>query len=360
MHQPVDGAVVLRDGEEEGDAGQDDEQVPREPAGDLVDLLVGGTLQHEHPDDEGRADAQRAHVDGQQGGDEEDRAEDQDGDELDGHGTHLGSSALRKCDVGHHAYQHVLVCPSSHGYRGIAIGCCPAAGWGRDVPHHGLERRHDRARDMTGHSARTGRHFLQIPGPTNVPDEVLRAISAPTIDHRGPEFAALGPRGARRARRRSSGRRARPGGWWSTPRRAPAPGRPRWSTRCPPATGCSPSRPGTSRPCGGRWPRRSGCGWTSSPGDWRHGADPAAAAERLAADTGARDQGRLRGAQRDVDRRDQPGRRDPRGARRGRPPGAAARRHHLLARVDRLPARRVGRRRHRRRLAEGPDAPARA
>jgi alanine-glyoxylate transaminase/serine-glyoxylate transaminase/serine-pyruvate transaminase len=45
---------------------------------------------------------------------------------------------------------------------------------------------------MTGHSARTGRHFLQIPGPTNVPDEVLRAISAPTIDHRGPEFAALG------------------------------------------------------------------------------------------------------------------------------------------------------------------------
>ncbi|MDX6434303.1 MAG: alanine-glyoxylate transaminase / serine-glyoxylate transaminase / serine-pyruvate transaminase [Streptosporangiaceae bacterium] len=37
----------------------------------------------------------------------------------------------------------------------------------------------------------TGRHFLQIPGPTNVPDQVLRAIAAPTIDHRGPEFAAL-------------------------------------------------------------------------------------------------------------------------------------------------------------------------
>ncbi|MGW0892818.1 pyridoxal-phosphate-dependent aminotransferase family protein [Saccharopolyspora sp. NPDC002578] len=36
-----------------------------------------------------------------------------------------------------------------------------------------------------------GRHFLQIPGPTNVPDRVLRAMSAPTIDHRGPEFAAL-------------------------------------------------------------------------------------------------------------------------------------------------------------------------
>ena len=35
----------------------------------------------------------------------------------------------------------------------------------------------------------SGRHFLQIPGPTNVPDRVLRALSRPTIDHRGPEFA---------------------------------------------------------------------------------------------------------------------------------------------------------------------------
>lgn len=39
---------------------------------------------------------------------------------------------------------------------------------------------------------RPGRHFLQIPGPTNVPDRVLRAIDAPTIDHRGPAFAELG------------------------------------------------------------------------------------------------------------------------------------------------------------------------
>lgn len=37
----------------------------------------------------------------------------------------------------------------------------------------------------------TGRHFLQIPGPTNTPERVLRAMSAPTIDHRGPDFAAL-------------------------------------------------------------------------------------------------------------------------------------------------------------------------
>ncbi|WP_445162984.1 pyridoxal-phosphate-dependent aminotransferase family protein [Mycobacterium sp. Dal123C01] len=41
---------------------------------------------------------------------------------------------------------------------------------------------------MTTHS---GRHFLQIPGPTNVPDRVLRAIAQPTIDHRGPDFAEL-------------------------------------------------------------------------------------------------------------------------------------------------------------------------
>jgi alanine-glyoxylate transaminase/serine-glyoxylate transaminase/serine-pyruvate transaminase len=37
-----------------------------------------------------------------------------------------------------------------------------------------------------------GRHFLQIPGPSPVPDRILRAISLPTIDHRGPEFGALG------------------------------------------------------------------------------------------------------------------------------------------------------------------------
>jgi alanine-glyoxylate transaminase/serine-glyoxylate transaminase/serine-pyruvate transaminase len=41
-------------------------------------------------------------------------------------------------------------------------------------------------------TSRSGRHFLQIPGPTNVPDRVLRAIAQPTIDHRGPDFAKLG------------------------------------------------------------------------------------------------------------------------------------------------------------------------
>ena len=41
-------------------------------------------------------------------------------------------------------------------------------------------------------TAKSGRHFLQIPGPTNGPDRVLRAIAQPTIDHRGPDFAKLG------------------------------------------------------------------------------------------------------------------------------------------------------------------------
>ena len=40
----------------------------------------------------------------------------------------------------------------------------------------------------------SGRHFLQIPGPTPVPDRILRAMDMPVIDHRGPEFGKLGRR----------------------------------------------------------------------------------------------------------------------------------------------------------------------
>ncbi|MBX6424492.1 MAG: aminotransferase class V-fold PLP-dependent enzyme [Variibacter sp.] len=48
---------------------------------------------------------------------------------------------------------------------------------------------------MAQNAARTaGRHFLQIPGPTPVPDRILRAMDMPVIDHRGPEFARLGKR----------------------------------------------------------------------------------------------------------------------------------------------------------------------
>ncbi|MEO8713638.1 MAG: aminotransferase class V-fold PLP-dependent enzyme [Acetobacteraceae bacterium] len=45
---------------------------------------------------------------------------------------------------------------------------------------------------MTQTTHHAGRHFLQIPGPTNVPDRVLRAIEQPTMDHRGPAFGQLG------------------------------------------------------------------------------------------------------------------------------------------------------------------------
>ena len=39
---------------------------------------------------------------------------------------------------------------------------------------------------------RAGRHFLQIPGPSNSPDRILHALARPTMDHRGPEFGKLG------------------------------------------------------------------------------------------------------------------------------------------------------------------------
>ena len=79
---------------------------------------------------------------------------------------------------------------------------------------------------------------------------------------------------------------------------------------------------------------------------------------RLARRPRARDQGGVRRAQRDLDRRHHPHRRGAPGDRRGAASGAAHGRHDLLARLDRLPPRRVGRRRHRRRLAEGADAAA--
>ena len=45
--------------------------------------------------------------------------------------------------------------------------------------------------EFSSRSAGSGRHFLQVPGPTNVPDRVLAAMSMPTIDHRGPKFAEM-------------------------------------------------------------------------------------------------------------------------------------------------------------------------
>ena len=81
----------------------------------------------------------------------------------------------------------------------------------------------------------SGRHFLQIPGPTNVPDRILRAMDYPTIDHRGPEFAALAKKVLRGVQ---AGLPDQTAGHRLSGVRAPARGKPRWSTRSRPATWC--------------------------------------------------------------------------------------------------------------------------
>src|SRR5215510_11963100 len=58
-----------------------------------------------------------------------------------------------------------------------------------EAPH---PRHSSRNRPMSNAPRRAGRHFLQIPGPTPVPDRILRAMDMPVIDHRGPEFKRLG------------------------------------------------------------------------------------------------------------------------------------------------------------------------
>ena len=128
----------------------------------------------------------------------------------------------------------------------------------------------------------SGRHFLQIPGPTNVPDRVLRAMAAPTIDHRGPEFGVLG-------------------------REVLAGLKPIFKTRNPviiyPASGTGAweaALVNTLSP--GDAVLMSETGWFASlwqqmalklglkpeilPTDWRHGADPAAIEARLEQDRG--------------------------------------------------------------------------
>jgi alanine-glyoxylate transaminase/serine-glyoxylate transaminase/serine-pyruvate transaminase len=127
---------------------------------------------------------------------------------------------------------------------------------------------------------RTGRHFLQIPGPTNVPDPVLRALAAPTIDHRGPEFAEL----ARRVLDRLKPVFATEG---------PIAVYPSSGTGAWEAALVNTLSPGDlvlgfeTGHFAALWRElavRIGLGTELIPGDWRHGADPDLLAERLAAD----------------------------------------------------------------------------
>src|SRR3954468_11431458 len=130
----------------------------------------------------------------------------------------------------------------------------------------------------------SSRHFLQIPGPTNVPDRVLRAIDRPTIDHRGPEFAAL-------AKEVLAGLR-RIFGTTQPVIVYPASGTGAWEAAL--ANTLSPGdrvlmfETGHFAVLWQELAQKLGLVVDFVPGDWRHGVDPAALEQRLRADDGQR------------------------------------------------------------------------
>ncbi|MDA8108007.1 MAG: aminotransferase class V-fold PLP-dependent enzyme [Betaproteobacteria bacterium] len=130
-------------------------------------------------------------------------------------------------------------------------------------------------------SRRTGRHFLQIPGPTNVPDRVLRAIDAPTIDHRGPEFAELG-----KAIRAGMQRVFKTKGEVIV---YPASGTGAWEAALvntlSPGNRVLMAETGHFATLWSKLAARLGLEVDLIPGDWRSGADPSAICERLRADS---------------------------------------------------------------------------
>jgi alanine-glyoxylate transaminase / serine-glyoxylate transaminase / serine-pyruvate transaminase len=125
-----------------------------------------------------------------------------------------------------------------------------------------------------------GRHHLQIPGPTNVPERVLRAMAAPTIDHRGPEFAALV---------RELLPALRPVFATSEPVVVyPSSGTGAWEAALVntlrPGDRVLMSETGHFSTLWTELAGRLGLDVDVLPGDWRHGADPDVVAERLSAD----------------------------------------------------------------------------
>src|SRR5258707_1001240 len=156
------------------------------------------------------------------------------------------------------------------------------------LPPHRLVPRRDRVHPgrQTARSPpmartnRAGRHFLQIPGPTNVPDRVLRAIDRPTIDHRGPEFARLGKEvlaGLRKVFRTSQPVVI-----------FPASGTGAWEAAL--VNTLSPDdrvvmfETGHFATLWHEMARRLDLRPDFVPGDWRHGADPAAVEQKLRGD----------------------------------------------------------------------------
>src|SRR5262245_52219088 len=129
-------------------------------------------------------------------------------------------------------------------------------------------------------SAPSGRHFLQIPGPTNVPDRILRALDHPTIDHRGPEFAVL-------SRKVLAGLKSvfKTGGDVVI---YPASGTGAWEAAL--VNTLSPGdrvlmfETGHFAALWRELAQRLGLQVDFVPGDWRHGVDPAAVEARLTED----------------------------------------------------------------------------
>ena len=128
----------------------------------------------------------------------------------------------------------------------------------------------------------SGRHFLQIPGPTNVPDRVLRAIDRPTIDHRGPEFQRLGFEVL--AGMRDIFKTQQPVIIY------PASGTGAWEAAL--VNTLSPGdkvlmfETGQFASLWQEMAKRLGLDVVWVPGDWRHGVDPAQVEARLAEDRG--------------------------------------------------------------------------
>jgi alanine-glyoxylate transaminase/serine-glyoxylate transaminase/serine-pyruvate transaminase len=141
---------------------------------------------------------------------------------------------------------------------------------------------------MTSHSSphssrRAGRHFLQIPGPTNVPDRILRAIDFPTMDHRGPDFATLGKSvlaGMRRVFQTTQ----------SEVVIYPASGTGAWEAALvntlSPGDRVLMAETGHFAALWQKMATRLGLDAEFLPGDWRHGADPEAIEKALRADAG--------------------------------------------------------------------------
>jgi alanine-glyoxylate transaminase / serine-glyoxylate transaminase / serine-pyruvate transaminase len=126
----------------------------------------------------------------------------------------------------------------------------------------------------------SGRHFLQIPGPTNVPDRILQAIAAPTIDHRGPEFFELAKEVVAGMKRVFQTK--------ETVVIYPSSGTGAWeaalSNSLSPGDRVLMFETGHFASLWQAMAARLGLEIHFVPGDWRHGVDPVQVAEKLAAD----------------------------------------------------------------------------